>query len=343
MTVGPAVCPYCGADPIETHQPGWWQRFRYWLTNGGPAPTTMTCEHGHRWSGSSHMLLSRGRRGRWRWLWLPVELFLVVYRERSMVPVPLTYLMATLIGIGLGVIADVTVGWPWWLVAAGFVAAVWLFFLASALWGPGRPLSDHLWMVIDPARAEERQFQRLAAAVDEGEIVCFEVAGWEGSRSLGGWGGGKRPDRVTLRHGDPHQDSQWVQVTSQIGRDTRVAACRDRAGHELLRLGKAEPPDGLDAHELHRWHLQQHQQLPQAAPPTWSRDVISVDGQNQPCDVSRVDDRSAAITMHGNQIIEIVATGIDATSIALRTLATLDRYLQGSRNDRANRRSEHDS
>lgn len=343
VTVGSVICPECGADPIETHRPGWWERFRYWLTSGGPAPTMMTCEQGHRWSGgSSRALMYRGRSRRWRWLRFPLELFRVVHRERSMVPVPLTYLMATLVGVGLGVIANVIVGWPWWLVAAGFVAAVWLFFLASAMWGPGRPLSDDLWMVIDPSRAEERQFQRLAAAVTDGEIVCFGVAGWEGSRSLGGWGGGKRPERITLRHGDPHQTKEWVQVTSSVGRDAQVTVRRDRVGRELLRIKQAEPPHGLDPHELHRWHLRHRQQLEQLAPPTWSHDVILVDGQTQRCDIARVDERWAAITMHGELTVDIIGSGIDTASITLQRLTTLEHYLQGSRNHRTRQLEEHD-
>jgi len=332
VTVGSVVCPECGADPVETHRPGGWERFRYRLTSGGPAPTTMTCEQGHRWSGgSSGMLLYRGRSGRWRWLHLPLELFRVVRRERSMVPVPLTYLMATVVGVGLGVIADLVLGWPWWLVAAGFVAAVWVFFLASALWGPGRPLSDDLWMVIDPVRAEDRQFQRLAGAVTDGEVVCFEVEGWAGSRSLGGWGGGKRPERITLRHGDPDRDELWVQVTSCIGRDAQMAVRRDRVGHELPRLGQVVPPDGLDAHELHRWHMRQRQDLEQLPPPTWSHGVILVDGQTQRCEVARADERWAAITAHGNVSVEIIGSGIDMASITLQRLTTLEHYFRGSR------------
>lgn len=130
------------------------------------------------------MLTVRGHgSGRWRWLRVPIELVRVVYRERSMVPVPLMYLVATVAGVGLGVIADVVVGWPWWLVAAAFVAAVWLFFLASALWGPGRSLGDDLWMTIDPVRAQAREFRRL------GSDLMFRSSGLGGIPVVGrmGW------------------------------------------------------------------------------------------------------------------------------------------------------------
>lgn len=149
VTVGPLVCPECGADSVKSHRPSSLERLRYWLWNGGSAPTTMICVQGHQWPGGGGRTLTYGGSSR-RWVLVPFELARVVYRERSMVPVPLTYLVAALVGIGCGVVADLVIGWPWWLVAGAFVAAVWVFFLASALWGPGRSLGDDLWMVIDP-------------------------------------------------------------------------------------------------------------------------------------------------------------------------------------------------
>jgi len=250
-----------------------------------------------------------------------------------MIPVPLTYLVAALVGIGLAVVADVVVGWPWWLVAASFVVAVWLLFLASALWGPGRSLGDDLWMVIDPVRAGARVFGRLDGAVASGQIVCFEVAGWEGARSLGGWGGSKRPERITLRHGDPQRDARWVSVNSRVGPSAAVAVSSARLGRELLRAGQPEPPGGLDAQQLHRWWIEQHRQLEQLPPPTWSPHVLSVDGHTQPCVVARVADRWAAVIVTGESIVEVVARGVDVASTSLQRLATLEAYVRGLREE----------
>ena len=76
-----------------------------------------------------------------------------------------------------------------------------------------------------------------------------------------------------------------------------------------------------DAHELHRWRIERRQQLEQLAPPTWSQDVTSVDRQTQPCDVARVGSRFAAITTHGNGVVEIVAstTAEDGVSLTENT------------------------
>ena len=121
------------------------------------APETTRCSAGNQWTGGVRSLTYRGRARRLRWLWLPVDLFREVHGRRSMVPVPLTYVMALVVGGVLGAAIDLVLGWSWWLVAAGFLAAVWLFFFASALWGPGSIHTDHLVDVINPQGAEARQ------------------------------------------------------------------------------------------------------------------------------------------------------------------------------------------
>jgi hypothetical protein len=63
----------------------------------------------------------------------------------------------------LGVVLQVLLGWPWWLVAAGVVVVVWLLFLSSAFWGgsPGRPLATEALLVVDPA-PEQVELERVA-------------------------------------------------------------------------------------------------------------------------------------------------------------------------------------
>ena len=93
-TIGSLLCPYCGEEGVEQRRPSASERFRHWLLFGGPAPVTTTCVNGHEWEGGSQSSLYRVRTGGPRWLWLPVELVRVVHRDRSMVPVPLTYVAA---------------------------------------------------------------------------------------------------------------------------------------------------------------------------------------------------------------------------------------------------------
>ena len=58
--------------------------------------------------------------------------------RRSMIPAPWIYLAAAGLGLVLGVTLDVWLGWPWWAVALGVLAAVWLLFVSSAFIGPAR-------------------------------------------------------------------------------------------------------------------------------------------------------------------------------------------------------------
>ncbi len=49
-----------------------------------------------------------------------------------MVPVPMIYLLATAVGLLLGIVLDLVFGTAWWLGPVGIVAGAWLLFLASA-------------------------------------------------------------------------------------------------------------------------------------------------------------------------------------------------------------------
>ncbi|MCZ7534140.1 MAG: hypothetical protein M5U23_12205 [Acidimicrobiia bacterium] len=74
----------------------------------------------------------------------------MVSRHRSMQAVPRTYVLAAVVGALLGGLLELLVGWSWWLVALAFMAAVWLFFLSSAFWGPDPVRIDDIRDVIDP-------------------------------------------------------------------------------------------------------------------------------------------------------------------------------------------------
>lgn len=119
-----------------------------------------------------------------------------------------------------------------------------------------------------------------------------------------------------------------------MGPGAEVVASRDRLGRELLRTGLAEPPEGLDPHDMQRWRIGQRRQLEQLPAPIWSPDLLSVDGQAQPCELARVDDRWAAITLINNTAIEVIGTGIELASIRLQRLATVEAYLREPRDER---------
>lgn len=132
------MCPECAEAPSEERRLSIWERFRYWLLNRSKAPTTLVCPNGHEWVRSVGVVLFRGGTSGWRWLRVPKDLLSALRSERRMQPTPMAYLMAAGVGLVLGLVFDLLLGWWWLVVAAGFIVLVWLFFLASAFHGPDK-------------------------------------------------------------------------------------------------------------------------------------------------------------------------------------------------------------
>ena len=344
-TIGSPLCPYCGEEAAEQRRPSIWERFRHWLLFGGSAPVTATCVNGHEWEGGSQTTLYRVRTSGPRWLSLPVELFRVVRSDRSMVPVPLTYVAAAGVGIVAGVVVDVVVGWPWWLIAVGFVVAVWLVFLSSALWGTGGTLIDDLMRVIDPQRVEAAELARLETAVASSRLVCFEVDGWEGSRSLRGWGGVREPTSVTLLHGDIERDDSWLSIETRedVGHsDPPGYQRRDELVRELLHT-QGRPPEGLDVDQMYRWHLEERRRIDQIEPPPWSPVIVRIDGHDVSGALAEIAGGWALVVTKNGKVIELVAKGPRPDAIPLTRVTTLRPYIEGLQALHQRRRLENDS
>jgi len=144
---------------------------------------------------------------------VPIQLIQALRHHRTMIPVPATYL-ATLVGVVVGVAAQLLLGWPWWLVAAGVVAAVWLFFTSTAVWGPGgssQPLATDLLRVVHPRQAIEREHRQ---EVERFQAAPFPLYGlppvWPGPRHLGGWEGSwARRQRPSLLRSASATATRW--------------------------------------------------------------------------------------------------------------------------------------
>jgi hypothetical protein len=129
-------CMRCGARDVEVTRPGWAEGLRDWLRFGGPwRPIRQVCRRcGTASTTGSFGTLVDYRRG-WRSVpMVPVHLFGILRKRRAMIPVPATYLVALVVGAALVVAAQVVLGWRWWLVAAGVVAAVWLPCSVAGSW-----------------------------------------------------------------------------------------------------------------------------------------------------------------------------------------------------------------
>lgn len=269
------------------------------------------------------------RRSGSKWLYIPMDLFRVVRGGRRMDPTPITYVIAGGIGLVLGLGLDWLFGWPWWVVASGFVVVVWLFFLTSAFWDPGSRIGDDLLRVISPDRARARESKRLEEAVASGSLVGFEMPEWEGVTSIVGWGGSPEPQSLTIRHGDPTQGTTWVEVTARTGREAEHAEhwLKDQLVREMM-LSQVRRPEGLAIEELHRWHLEQERQLEQVEPPPWTLTQINIGGEPVPGELALIGDQWVAVVRVGDVLVDITAKGVEAGKVTLRRFEDPQPYLQ---------------
>jgi hypothetical protein len=324
-------CDNCGARDIAPTRPGRSQGLRDWLRSGGRwRPTGQVCRQcgAVRSAGSAGALVPY----RWGWWSLPVELVAALRRRRTMIPVPATYLAAMVVGAALGVAAQLVLGWPWWLVAGGVVAAVWLFVLATAVWGAagsGRPLLGELLGVVSPRRAIERDHRQVVARFRGAPFPLYGLpASWPGPRHLGGWEGGwargQRPvtTALSLGHGEPlAEEGPQLRVEVRVGHVG--AEPRDLAEELWL---QAAP----QVHDLAE-HFGQLAAARRRPDPGWSRVTIPVEGRRVGFEwlaegrhwVARADLDDRTLTLH--------ARDLPVESVELVGVSDLEPYIEGQR------------
>lgn len=333
-------CGECGARDFEVTRPGWAKGLGDWLRFGGRwRPPRRVCRQcGNASDARSYGVLGAARRGWWS---LPIQLVQVLRHRRTMIPVPATYLVATLVGAVVGVAAQLLLGWPWWLAAAAVVAAVWLFFTSTAVWGAGgssQPLTTDLLRVVRPRQAIERDHRQEVERFRAAPFPLYGLpAAWPGPRYLGGWEGswakGQGPvtTALSLGHGDPLAEAgpqlrvevRAEGVEPELGMTMRVQSRRDLA--EELWLQAA--PQAHDPAE----HVEQLAAGRRRPDPAWSQVTIPVDGQpvgfwwltegRHWVAHAELDDRT--LTLH--------ARDLPVESVELVRVTDLEPYIQGQR------------
>jgi hypothetical protein len=271
---------------------------------------------------------------------VPIHLVGILRRRRTMIPVPATYLTAAVVGVALGVAAQLGFGWPWWLVAAGVVAAVWLVFFSTAFWGGGgssRSLATEVLRVVSPARAMARDQREEVERFLAAPFPLYGLpASWPGPRQLGGWaGGGSERQPVTtaleLGHGDPLAEEEpqlRVEVSVErldTGQDPAEWSQRRRGLAEDLWLA-ASPP----AHDP-AGHWYQIAAVGSRPEPAWSQVRIPLDGRPVAFAwraegrhwVARAELDDRTLTLH--------ARDLPVESVQLVRVTDLEPYLQGQR------------
>jgi hypothetical protein len=333
-------CMECGSRDVEITRPGWAEGLGDWLRFGGQLrPPRRVCRRCGNVSDARSVGVLRAARQDW-WS-VPIGLVQALRGRRSMIPVPATYLAATAVGAVVGVAAQLLFGWPWWLVAAALVAAVWLFFTSTAFWGAGgsgQPLATDLLRVVRPHKAVERAHRW---EVERFRAAPFPLYGlppaWPGARYLGGWEGssgrGQRPvtTALSLAHGDPLTDQgPELRVETRVKHvDTdqvmAVPLESQRYLAEELWL-RAAPPD----HDLPA-HVERLAAARRRPDPAWSQVTIPVDGRPVAFEwladgrhwVARAELDESTLTLHGRDLL--------IESVELVQVADLDTYIQGQR------------
>ncbi|HEV8649717.1 MAG TPA: hypothetical protein VG276_10005 [Actinomycetes bacterium] len=334
-------CMACGAWDVDVSRPGWAEGLRDWLRFGGPwRPIRQVCRRcGNASSAGSIGTLRPSPRDWWS---VPVQVFRTLRWRRTMTPIPATYLVATVVGAALGVVAQLVLGWPWWLVAAGFVAAVWLFFFSTAFWGGGgssRPLAGEVLRVVSPGRAMARDHREEVERFRGARFPLHGLpASWSGPRHLGGWEGrwseGQRQSVTTtlsLDHGEPLAE-EGPQLRVEV-RVEPVQAAQALPVRSKRRRGLAEElwweaaPAAHDAAE----HWDRIAAVRSRPDPAWSQVTIRVDGQPVAFQwlaegrhwVARAELDDRALTLH--------ARDLPVGSVELARVTDLEPYIQGTR------------
>jgi hypothetical protein len=330
----------CGARDFEVTRPGWAKGLGDWLRFGGRwRPPRRICRQcGNAIDARSFGALGATRRGWWS---VPIQLVQTLRRRRTMTPVPATYLAALVVGAVAGVAAQLLFGWSWWLVAAAVVAAVWLFFASTAVWGAGgssQPLATDLLRVVRPRQVIERDHRQ---EVERFRAAPFPLYGlppaWPGPRYLGGWEGswtkGQRPvtTALSLGHGDPLvEEGPDLRVEVRVEDvDPEHAATMVVGRRRMLAedLWIQAAPQGHDIAQ----HVEQLAAARRRPDPAWSQVTIPVDGRpvgfwwlaegRHWVALAELDGRTVAL--HGRDL--------PVESVELVRVSDLQPYIQGQR------------
>ena len=332
-------CPECGAQDAELRRPGWAEGLGGWLRAGGSwRPAVRVCRRCGAASSAASWGVLRPARGGW-WA-VPTRLVQVLRRRRTMIPAPVIYLGAAVVGAALGVAAQLALGWPWWLVAVASVAAVALFFLSTAFWGASRqgaPLATEVLRVVRPRLAEDRDRRQ---EVERFQAAPFPLHGLPpvrpGPRHLGGWVGSwsrGRPVTVELdlAHGDPLADEGpqlRVAVRAEHAEEGRVATvlAGSRRGLAEQLWQKAAPSARDRAEQWDRFAAARSR-----PDPAWSQVTIPVDGRPVVFEWLAEGRHWVARAELGDRTLTLHARDLPVASVELVRVGDLAPYVEGSR------------
>jgi hypothetical protein len=247
--------------------------------------------------------------------------------SRGVIPAPMFYVVVGVVGLAIGVALQFALG-VWWLLPPLLLLAIsWLFFFTSIWWHrPGlrtTSLRTELLTVIDPEKGmKARQLEEQRLLIASG-LPLFEVEGWSGPVTLGGWGSSNgHVNHVELAFADKPEAPPIVTVGTMTTDGDDSDRVREHLLGELAGLvlndEPANTPDtALATHARISADLHARQ---------WREAVIRVDGVELPAYQLRVGELSTSYAAADG--IWITITASRAGDFSIRTVTAPERFFQ---------------
>ncbi|MEO7122870.1 MAG: hypothetical protein ABI400_07075 [Lacisediminihabitans sp.] len=267
---------------------------------------------------------SLSRPSRWS---VPRRVWSTLRSHRGVIPVPMFYVVVGVVGLAIGVALQFTLG-VWWLLPPILLLAIsWLFFFTSIWWHrPGlrsTSLRTELLAIIDPERGiKARQVEEQQLLMASG-LPLFEVEGWSGPVSLGGWGSSNgRLNYVALVFAEKPETPPIVTVGTMTSDGDDSNRVREHLLDELdglvLNDELADTPDSaLAAPGRVGADVRARQ---------WGEGVIRLDGTELSAHQLRVGERSASYAAIDGMWVTVTTS--HAGDFSIRTVTDPERFFR---------------
>ncbi|NOY54943.1 MAG: hypothetical protein GXP34_03055 [Actinobacteria bacterium] len=258
---------------------------------------------------------------------------------------PLLWIAGTAVGVGLGVLAQVTVAWPWFPVAVGWLVVMWLAVLTTALRTSGR---ERLWtelvQTVSPTRAEQLETKRLVKAVEAAPGPPYGLAQWDGLRSPGGhgWASPVGLQRIELIYGEP-PDGPYLRVDTQwkLPGLPAVELVKADVTRGLWHDSFGPPPESLSPDEAARWAARRYEEFERRPIPVWDHFQLSIDDTMRDGQMLVDGNNWAAVVDLPDTVVTLRACGLPAGDIALTPVEDLTPFIEGTTELRNRSRRRH--
>jgi hypothetical protein len=338
-------CPQCGAEDWQVDELGSIARAWSWLQGGRPVlRVRLTCRRC-----SFTQVIGHGRGSMYRlaprhgtsWWGAPIQIVRALLRGRTVIPSPLIYLLAAVLRVGLGIVLDRVIGWPWWSAAFGSVAVVWIVFLATAFGPASRrmqmPIRTMIRDAVDPMGMFDRLERRQEQVFRDRAFTIYGLdPSWEGPRCIGEVGSTWQVSagdviELELVHGDvSHPSGTLVRVASSPS-STGEPRDRRRELAEQLWL-EVEPPPARDSPERFiEWEDAREGDRRSRPTPDFEPIELSVDGEPISFSFLREQNAWVALGYKEDITIAIAARDVGIEDVRLVTIRDVEPYIEGRR------------